>query len=459
MPKQSYRRKALTHFTRNYERAKLLFAVDQLLDGDDDSSLDFESPSFLSYLRARSGVASILDSRYISKRTCRKSSMNIFENDLHEQEDGLQWMNDSDFKKKYRMSRDMLDQVTDLIKDNDVFKRGKRGPKQMKVKHQLMVWLNFVGKEGESNGSQRNTFKISEGACEKCRERVVKAFVSMCDEYITWPDEEERKEIADRIEAEFKFPNCIGLMDGTLVELAITPLSDDAADYNGRKYGYSLTIMVINDDRRKIRAYLSGFPGSTHDNRVWKAMDQCQNSDKYFSPLQYILTDTAFEPSNHAIPAYKSQTGFIQEPNKELFNTALATPRVISEHVMGMWKGRCGWLRKIRMLITNNPKSLTRILRYIEATIVLHNMLIDLGEEMEEDDEWNGNDDLSDVDDPGSIPEAYVLGLPIPGGAPKDTRREQLKDFIVETYVPSYNFQPIPEDILGEEIFVNDVQF
>ena len=115
MPKQSYRRKALTHFTRNYERAKLLFAVDQLLDGDDDSSLDFESPSFLSYLRARSGVASILDSRYISKRTCRKSSMNIFENDLHEQEDGLQWMNDSDFKKKYRMSRDMLDQVTDRM--------------------------------------------------------------------------------------------------------------------------------------------------------------------------------------------------------------------------------------------------------------------------------------------------------------------------------------------------------
>ena len=454
MPKQSYRRKALAHVRRSYERAKMLFAVDQLLD--DDVSLNLESPTFISYLHARSRLSSILNSRYITTRTCRKSEMNIFENDLNVQEDGLHWMNESDFKKKYRMSRDMLDKVTDIIKDHDVFKRGKRGPKQMEVKHQLMVWLNFIGKEGESNSSQRNTFKISEGVCEKCRERVVKALSSLRDEYIKWPDEEERKEIAERIEAEFTFPNCVGLMDGTLVELAITPTSDDAADYNGRKYGYSLTIMVINDDRRKIRAYLSGFPGSTHDNRVWKAMDQCQNPEKYFSPLQYILTDTAFEPSNHAIPAYKSQTGFVQEPNKELFNNALATPRVISEHVMGMWKGRCSWLRKIRMMITNNPKSLKRILKYIDATIVLHNILIDLGEEMEEDDEWNRNDDLSDIDDPLMIPESYVLGLPIPGGAPKDTRREQLKDFIVETYVPSYNFQPIPEDILAEDMSVNE---
>jgi hypothetical protein len=45
-------------------------------------------------------------------------------------------------------------------------------------------------------------------------------------------------------------------------------------EYHGRKYAYSLTINVINDDHRRIHAYVAGFPGSTHDNRVWKHMKQ-----------------------------------------------------------------------------------------------------------------------------------------------------------------------------------------
>ena len=49
----------------------------------------------------------------------------------------------------------------------------------------------------------------------------MKALVSMREEYIRWPDKEERKEIAARIESEFVFPNCVGMMDGTLAELAI----------------------------------------------------------------------------------------------------------------------------------------------------------------------------------------------------------------------------------------------
>ena len=112
-------------------------------------------------------------------------------------------------------------------------------------------------------------------------------------------------------------PNCVGLMDGTLAELSIQPQCDDSSDYSGRKYGYSLTIMVINDDERKIRAYYSGFPGCSHDNRIWKAMDQYQRPELYFSDIEYLLCDTAFEPSHHTVPAYKCQPGFLQDPDKK----------------------------------------------------------------------------------------------------------------------------------------------
>ena len=209
--------------------------------------------------------------------------------------------------------------------------------------------------------------------------------------------------------------------------------------------------MVINDDERKIRAYYSGFPGCSHDNRVWKAMDQYQRPELYFSDIEYLLCDTAFEPSHHAVPAYKCQPGFLQDPDKKRFNTALASPRVISEHVMGMWKGRFPWLRKIRMIITNDSKSLKKILKYIDASIVLHNMLIELGEDIEFD-----GDMLSDIDDKQRIPEERVLDLLVPNGAPKGTRRDQLKKLVRERYVPRSNYRPLRSDVgtVGEDVFM-----
>ena len=166
--------------------------------------------------------------------------------------------------------------------------------------------------------------KISAGACNKYTTRVVKALVSLQDEYIQWPDEKERNKIATRIEKAWMFKNCVGLMDGTLFELALAPRSSDGSDYHGRKFQYSLSIMVINDDQREITAYLSGFPGCTRDNRVWKDMDQYQSPEKFSTSLQYILTDTAFTPSGYCIQTYKALTGFVQDRDEHHFNTSLA---------------------------------------------------------------------------------------------------------------------------------------
>ena len=109
---------------------------------------------------------------------------------------------------------------------------------------------------------------------------------------------------------------------------------------------------------------------------------------------------------------------------------------------MGMWKGQFPWLRKIRMIINNNPKSLKRILLYIDASIILHNMLIELGDDSDEGVDWNvDNEVLTDIDDAGCIPEEDVLHLPVPIGDPKGTRWKQLKNLMREKYVPTFNFR------------------
>ena len=69
----------------------------------------------------------------------------------------------------------------------------------------------------------------------------------------------------------------------------------DHADFKGRKHGYSLSDIFVNDDRRFICYYAAGWPGWTHDNctagnsQLWKTPNQ------FFAPNEYIIGDSAFE--------------------------------------------------------------------------------------------------------------------------------------------------------------------
>ena len=69
----------------------------------------------------------------------------------------------------------------------------------------------------------------------------------------------------------YDFINCIAVADGMLFPLTQAPQSDDAPDYqHGRKYQYSLSVMIVNDDNKEIRYYFADYPGSAYDNQVNK---------------------------------------------------------------------------------------------------------------------------------------------------------------------------------------------
>jgi hypothetical protein len=229
------RKKAIAAAQRTLRAASALFVVGHVLS--EVSFVDVEDPHFACYYRAELRLNCIVESRYSVERKHRKSSLeSIFDDDLSKSEDGTHWLNELEFKRKYRCSRDALDRITEEIKTHDIFKKGRRGRQQMSVIHQLMTLLHFFGCEGESNSTQRNQVKISNSRCQKHRDRCVIALNSLRDKYITWPDENERKQIARRIEKKFFLPNAVSLMDGTLLPLAIAPSCDDAADYHGRKF-------------------------------------------------------------------------------------------------------------------------------------------------------------------------------------------------------------------------------
>jgi DDE superfamily endonuclease len=160
-----------------------------------------------------------------------------------------------------------------------------------------MVFLKFLGTEasGASNANQCHVFAIGYDTSDKYRKRVTRAILSLRNRFVYWPDEEERKQIGREIHKLYDFPHCVGIADGTLFPLAFEPQTEDAPDYSSRKYGYSISTMIICDHRRKIQYYLSGYPGSAHDNRVFKGTALKKTPADNFGPQQYIIGDLASE--------------------------------------------------------------------------------------------------------------------------------------------------------------------
>jgi len=84
--------------------------------------------------------------------------------------------------------------------------------------------------------------------CNNAHKYVVKAMNNNCNEYIHWPNADERKEISKWVEKEFHIPDCPVMMGGTLLHLGMEPQCDD---YDGREFTYSIRVNVINENEKQ----------------------------------------------------------------------------------------------------------------------------------------------------------------------------------------------------------------
>lgn len=141
-------------------------------------------------------------------------------------------------------------------------------------------------------------------------------------------------------------------MDGTLLPLECRPINHEETFFT-RKMGYAIHMLVVCDHRGLITYDTRGWPGSVHENRVWRNCNIKQRYEDYFDGGQCMLTDSAFICGTHIIPALKCASGSAMGENESSFNDLLTKPRVKSEHCIGLLKGRFLWLRNIRASVKN----------------------------------------------------------------------------------------------------------
>lgn len=431
MPRKSKKRLLEEELSDLVEERQLLALRRQTFPINEDEERD-EWMDDMVDMAAVAAYNTVCNVRYVFREDKYRKPRPVFVRDM-ETPGPLPWLTDDEFLQKYRMRRCSFEKLLSLIERHEVFhnksRNGRGGKPQRPVADQLMVLLNYLGTAGSgaSNQRQRQMFGIGSGSSENYRKRCVKAIRSLREEVLYWPDEEERDQIAKRITTRWDIPNCVAVADGTLFPLMSEPQASDAPDYSGRKHLYSLTVMVVNDDRRKIRYYHGGFPGSAHDSRVYASTPLALEPDRFFSPVQYLIGDSAFENSPSVVASFKAPKGHALDPEHERFNRHLGRLRVLSEHTIGMLKARFPWLRCIPMVITDDPRSVEKILKYIDTCIILHNLLID---ECDDDlpREWYEGWTVGEVaGDP-------TLEALLQQNDPKDTRRLKLLDYLRDFY-------------------------
>ena len=81
------------------------------------------------------------------------------------------------------------------------------------------------------------------------------------------------------------------------------------------------------------------------------------------------------------VAAFKKPKGAIIPASDDKFNEKKASPRIISEHTIGLLKGRFPWLRSISLKVTEDKPSIRNILRMVHATLILHNILVEFSED------------------------------------------------------------------------------
>jgi DDE superfamily endonuclease len=347
----------------------------------------------------------IRNNRYLFRGTYRKRSPKFEQFLAHHDDDCL---DENEFRFHFRMSRQSFGELVKLLEFHPAFQRrgsDSRGPPPKPASHQLLVLMKYYGCDGNqaSSTALSRFFGVSSGVIDACRNNALEALLSLEKSTLIWPDATERKIIASRIQSVHKFPNCIGLIDGTLLPLAKRAFLH-GENYLSRKKFYAIVMLVVCDDMCRILYYHIGWPGSVHDNRVWRNCKLCKRPREFFSKKQYLLGDSAFTASSIMIPPFKSTVGISLSRNRTAFNTLLAKPRVKSEHCIGILKGRFPFLRDIRLNL-GNKEDMNRIIDYTRGSVVLHNFLLKVDET---DNEWIDLNDIhegiDDLDPESSTP-------------------------------------------------------
>jgi hypothetical protein len=257
--------------------------------------------------------------------------------------------------------------LVEKIEHHDVF-FNRSNNKQRPVYQQAAICLERLGKYGNASSLLVLPANgVGEGTVVLYFNRVIKAILSLKDEFIKWPGALERIQIALAFKEESGFENCIGCIDGTSILFDKKPTKNGQI-YFSRKKSYFYNLPLVVDHRKLIRFYKIGYCGSVHDSTIYKDLEIYKYSNSFFSGEEYLLGDGGYPLNNRLVTPFRNPSN---NSDQSWFNERHSATRVRVEHANGMIKERFQILKGIRSpLRTDND--FRYVNNIVECTVTIH---------------------------------------------------------------------------------------
>lgn len=117
--------------------------------------------------------------------------------------------------------------------------------------------------------------------------------------------------------------------------------------------------------------------------KAWSTV--CRNPENYLQGGEFLLADSAYPLTEHTIVPFKRSSSRGESnlsQQKKQFNQALSGLHVSVENCIGRLKARFPSLRALPHRIRGR-KDIILALNWIGSCVILHNLLIDLDDEVE----------------------------------------------------------------------------
>ncbi|CAI6375872.1 unnamed protein product [Macrosiphum euphorbiae] len=316
----------------------------------------------------------ILIEKIVDLITSTDSSDNEFEPQVRrprvfkERRNYLLTMNNEEFKKRFRLSKNAVVHIIDQIRDKIAHRTDRNNA--VSPENQVLLTLRFYAL-GTIYQAVGDFVGVSTATAGRIIPRVTHEIAKMRKDIIRMPStQEEINQAKLNFFSIAKFPRVIGVIDCTHVKI-LSPGGDNAEIFRNRKGYFSINVQIVAGADLKIKNIVARWPGSAHDSNIFSnSRIRAQFEDNMFGDA-LLLGDSGYGVSNYMMT-------ILNEPRTEgeqLYNESLIRTRNTVERLFGVLK------RRFPIISLGIKSSLELTQGIIVACAVLHNIARDFNEE------------------------------------------------------------------------------
>nr|GLL40213.1 putative nuclease HARBI1 [Ipomoea trifida]GMD55884.1 putative nuclease HARBI1 [Ipomoea batatas] len=295
------------------------------------------------------------------------------------------------FESVFKFSRRTFNYICSLVKDDMMCKHPNLtdlSGKLLSLNDRVAVALRRLS-SGESLSSLGDSLGLHQSSVAQITWRFVESMEERGLHHLCWPStEEDVKEIKDKFESIRGLPNCCGAIDTTHIMFCQSSADPSSKVWCDLEKNHSMILQAIVDPTMRFLDVLAGLPGSMSDTQVLKNSrffalaeeGKRLNSKKLklsdgTEIREYIVGDSGFPLLPWLLTPYQGRglSDYQSELNKRHYAT-----RKVAQRALARLKER--W--KIIQGIMWRPDK-HKLPRIILVCCILHNILIDLDDEIQ----------------------------------------------------------------------------